>query len=161
MTPHAMLIIDNDEQIQIFLRRVLEQAEYLVLEASNDQEGRLQFRQTPTTPVIITDLFMLENDDWRSRWPCGGNGHRSKLSSSRAAQEIAMYLIPHVLGAHRSMKPPITIAELLQAVEQELQDGAPHKEDSRQEKRRSTQHNRHSVRQSSNRVSPGFRCPCY
>jgi len=44
----SILIIDDDEQIRAFLRKVLEEAEYLVAEAPNGQEGIRQFRQTPT-----------------------------------------------------------------------------------------------------------------
>jgi hypothetical protein len=72
-----------------------------------------------------------------------------------------MYLIPHVLGRPSNEEDTHHDCALLQAVEQELRNGAPHIEDARQEKQRSTQHNKHSVPQSSDRVSPGFRCPCH
>jgi len=43
----SILIIDDNEQIRAFLRKVLETAGYMVTDAPNGQEGLRQFRQTP------------------------------------------------------------------------------------------------------------------
>jgi two-component system response regulator (stage 0 sporulation protein F) len=121
----SILIIDDDEQIRVFLRKVLEGAGYLVTEAANGQEGLRQFRQTPTA-LVITDLLMPDKDGLEVTMALhresphvkiivltGGSGNLDFLD---AAKE---------LGAHRTMKKPVTITELLQAVEQELQEGLP------------------------------------
>jgi CheY-like chemotaxis protein len=123
----SILIIDDDEQIRAFLRKVLEAAGYMVTEARNGQEGLRQFRLTPTA-LVITDLFMPDRDGLEVTMALhresptvkiivltGGSGQRDFLDVAK------------LLGAHRTMKKPITIAELLQAVQEELQDDSPHK----------------------------------
>lgn len=127
MNHRAILIIDDDEQIRAFLRRVLEAAGYMVTEAPNGQEGLRQFRQTPTA-LVITDLFMPGRDGLEVTMALhresptvriivltGGSGQRDFL-------EVAK-----LLGAHRTMRKPIMIAELLQAVEEELRGGSRQK----------------------------------
>lgn len=125
MNHRSILIIDDNEQIRVFLRKVLEGAGYLVTEAPNGQEGLRQFRQTPTA-LVITDLLMPDKDGLEVTMALhresptvkiivltGGSGQRDFLD---AAKE---------LGAHRTMKKPVTVSELLHAVEQELQEGSP------------------------------------
>ena len=124
MNHRAILIIDDDEQIRAFLRRVLEAAGYMVTDAPNGQEGLRQFRQTPTA-LVITDLFMPDRDGLEVTMALhresptvriivltGGSGQRDFL-------EVAK-----LLGAHRTMRKPIMIAELLQAVDDELSGGS-------------------------------------
>ena len=131
----SILLIDDNEPLRTFLRRVLEEAGYLVREASNGQDGLRQFRQSPTA-LVITDLFMPDGDGLEvtmalhREWPrvkiivlTGGAGQRNLLEAAT------------LLGAHRTMTQPITIAELLQAVEQELLGGSPHTGHGRHEER--------------------------
>ena len=47
MNHRSILIIDDNEQIRAFLRKMLETAGYMVTDAPNGQEGLRQFRQTP------------------------------------------------------------------------------------------------------------------
>ena len=99
----------------------------MVTEAPNGQEGLRQFRQTPTA-LVITDLFMPGRDGLEVTMALhresptvriivltGGSGQRDFL-------EVAK-----LLGAHRTMRKPIMIAELLQAVEEELRGGSRQK----------------------------------
>jgi CheY-like chemotaxis protein len=44
---HSILIIDDNEQIRAFPRKVLETAGYMVTDAPNGQEGLRRFRQRP------------------------------------------------------------------------------------------------------------------
>jgi len=124
VTPRSILLIDDDAPIRAFLRQVLEEAGYKVIEASNGQEGLRQFRQTPTD-FVITDLLMPDTDGLevtvglRRESPTvkiialsGGSGHWDYLDAAK------------FLGAHRTMRKPVTRADLLQAVEQELGGGS-------------------------------------
>ena len=125
MNHRAILIIDDDEQIRAFLRRVLEAAGYMVTEAPNGQEGLRQFRQTPTA-LVITDLLMPDRDGLEVTMALHRESPTVKIivltggSGQRDFLEVAK-----LLGAHRTMKKPVTITELLQAVQQELQEGSP------------------------------------
>jgi CheY-like chemotaxis protein len=124
----SILIIDDDEQVRAFLRKVLEEAGYIVTEAPNGHKGLRQFQQNPTA-LVITDLLMPDMDGLevtmalRREFPTvrlivitGGSGPRDHLDTAK------------FLGAHRTMRKPVTIAELLQAVQEELQEDSPHKE---------------------------------
>jgi DNA-binding NtrC family response regulator len=121
----SILIIDDDEQIRVLLRQGLEEAGYNVIDAPNGQKGLRQFRQTPTD-LVITDLLMPGKDGLEVTMALhresptvkiivltGGSGPRNFLDAAR------------LLGAHRTMKKPVAIAELLQVVQQELQEGLP------------------------------------
>jgi two-component system response regulator (stage 0 sporulation protein F) len=120
----SILIIDDNEQIRTFLRKVLEQAGYMVTEAPNGQEGLRQFRQTPTA-LVITDLLMPDSDGLEVTIALHRESPTVKIivltggSGQRDFLEVAK-----LLGAHRTMRKPVTITELLQAVQQELQEGS-------------------------------------
>ena len=128
MNLRSILIIDDDGQVRAFLRKVLEEAGYLVTEAPNGQEGLRQFRQAPTA-LVITDLFMPGRDGLEVTMTLhresptvkiivftGGLGQRDFLGAAK------------LLGAHRTMKKPFTIPELLDAVQQTLQGEVPSEE---------------------------------
>jgi two-component system response regulator (stage 0 sporulation protein F) len=44
------------------------------------------------------------------------------------SEELDFLDAAKLLGAHRTMKKPVTVAEVIQAVQQELQEGSPQKE---------------------------------
>ena len=127
VTPRSILLIDNDGQVRTFLRRVLEEAGYRVLVASNGQEGLRQFRQTHT-PLVITDLFMPEQDGLEVTMALHRESPTVKIIVITGISGDPNFLeIATRLGAYRTMKKPVTIAELLRAVEEELLEGPPHK----------------------------------
>ena len=135
MTPRSILIIDDDEQTRILLRRVLEEAGYLVSEASGGREGLRQFRQAPTA-LVITDLLMPDMDGLEVTMALHRESPNAKIialtggSGKRDFLDVAKHL-----GAHRTIKKPISIVELLQTVQQELLEGSPHNGHGLQEER--------------------------
>jgi two-component system response regulator (stage 0 sporulation protein F) len=123
----SILVIDDDEQIRVFLRQVLEEAGYIVMKAPNGREGLRQFRKTPTA-LVITDLLTPDRDGLEVTMALhreapqvkiialtGGSGQRDFLDTAKH------------LGAHLTMRKPVTVTELLQVAQQELQGGSPHK----------------------------------
>ena len=125
MNHSSILIIDDNEQIRTFLRKVLEQAGYMVTEAPNGQEGLRQFRQTPTA-LVITDLLMPDNDGLEVTIALHRESPTVKIIVLTGGSGQRDYLdVAKLLGAHRTMRKPVTITELLQAVQQELQEGSP------------------------------------
>lgn len=127
MSYRSILIIDDDEQIRAFLRLVLEEAGYRVMEAANGQEGLRQFRQTPTA-LVITDLLMPDRDGLEVTMALHRESPQVKIIVlTGGSGELDFLDAAKLLGAHRTMKKPVTVAELLQAVQQELQEGSPHK----------------------------------
>ena len=127
MTPRSILIIDDDEQTRDFLRRVLEEAGYMVIEAPNGREGLRQFRQTPTA-LVITDLLMPDMDGLEVTMALHRESPKAKIIAITGGSGKRDFLdTAKLLGAHRTIKKPITIEELLRAVQQELLEGSSHK----------------------------------
>ena len=122
MTPHSILIIDDDEQVRSLFRRVLEEAGYRVTEASNGPEGLSQFRESPTA-LVITDLFMPKIDGLEVTMALRRESPTIKIILlTGGSREVGLLDAPALHDAPRMMKKPITIAALLEAVAQELMD---------------------------------------
>jgi len=117
----SILIIDDDIQIRAFLRRVLEEAGYTVIDSSNGSEGLRQFRLTPTD-LVITDLLMPDRDGLEVTMALHRESPQVKIIAlTGSAGEPDLLDVAKLLGAHRTMKKPISIMELLQAVKETLQ----------------------------------------
>jgi len=56
-----VLIVDDEEDVRVVLRRALERAGYDVTEAADGKEGLREFRRSPAD-VIIVDIFMPEKE---------------------------------------------------------------------------------------------------
>ena len=57
----SILIIDDELQIRVMMRRILEKVGYDVYEASDGKEGIKLFRAKPTD-LVITDIIMPEKE---------------------------------------------------------------------------------------------------
>ena len=107
----------------------------MVMEAPNGREGLRQFRQTPTA-LVITDLLMPDMDGLEVTMALHRESPTVKIIALTGGSGQRDFLeVAKLLGAHRTMKKPVTIAELLQAVQQELQGESPHKGHGLQEER--------------------------
>lgn len=133
MTPRSILVIDDNDQIRALLRRVLENAGYLVMDAANGLEGLRQFRQTPVA-LVITDLLMPDSDGLEVTMTLRRESpHVKVIALTGGAGEPHLLDVAKLLGAHRTMKKPIKMVELLDAVQQELQEGSLQNEPGPQE----------------------------
>ncbi len=56
-----ILVIDDDDQMRVLLRQVMEWAGYEVIEATNGRQGMMQQRKNPAD-LVITDLIMPEQE---------------------------------------------------------------------------------------------------
>jgi len=113
-------VIDDEHNIRLALRKMLEGAGYEVTEASNGKEGTEQFAASPPD-VVITDILMPEKDgvevllEFRRDHPevkiiaISGRGH-------------GFLPIAEEFGAFRSLAKPFRQPEVLDAVRAALQD---------------------------------------
>lgn len=133
MNPRSILVIDDNDQIRALLRRVLENAGYLVMDAANGLEGLRQFRQTPVA-LVITDLLMPDSDGLEVTMTLRRESpHVKVIALTGGAGEPHLLDVAKLLGAHRTMKKPIKMVELLDSVQQELQEGSLQNEPGPQE----------------------------
>ena len=137
MNHRSILIIDDNEQVRAFLRKVLEEAGYMVTEAPNGQKGLRQFQQTPSA-LVITDLLMPDMDGLEVTMALHRESSTVKIIVLTGGSGESDFLdAAKLLGAHRTMKKPVIITELLKAVQEELQEGSPLKEHGPQEEQKS------------------------
>lgn len=123
MQPHSILLIDDNDQIRALLRRVLEEAGYCVMDAANGHEGLRQFRQNPVA-LVITDLLMPDSDGLEVTMTLRRESpHVKIIALTGGVGNLNLLEVAKLLGAHRTMKKPIEMAELLETVQQVLQEG--------------------------------------
>jgi len=120
-----ILIIDDDEQMRILLRQVMEWSGYAVVEAADGRAGMLQQRKEHAD-LVITDLIMPEQEGLetitglKKEYPAlkiiaiSGGGRIGPDAYLPAAQE---------LGADRVFSKPFDVRELATAVRELLADG--------------------------------------
>lgn len=120
-----ILIIDDDDQIRILLRQVMEWAGHEVIEAADGREGMIQQRKQQAD-LVITDLIMPEQEGLetitllKKEYPLvkiiaiSGGGRIGPDAYLPAAQE---------LGADRVFSKPFDVRELATTVRELLAYG--------------------------------------
>ena len=113
-----ILVIDDDSEIRLLVRHILEKDNHEVTEAIDSEEGIQAFEQN-TPDLVITDIFMPGRD---------GHGTIEKLTREHPGVKIiAMtghgtaknneYLrIAESLGARQTLSKPFTVKDVQQAV---------------------------------------------
>ena len=92
----------------------------MAIEASNGREGLRLFRQTPSA-LVITDLLMPEHDGLEVTMALHRESRHIKINVLTGGSGEGDFLdAARLLGAHRTMKKSVTMAELVQAMQQEL-----------------------------------------
>ena len=114
-----ILVIDDDYEVRVSLRKMLEMAGHRVIEASNGEEGVRLYSQNPTD-LIITDILMPEKDgveallELRTDFPdikvivISGEGKELLATASE-------------FGALRVFEKPFRVQEILSAVKELLE----------------------------------------
>jgi len=120
-----ILIIDDDEQMRILLRQVMEWSGYEVVEAADGRAGMLKQRKEQAD-LVITDLIMPEQEGLetitglKKEYPelkiiaISGGGRIGPDAYLPAAQE---------LGADRVFSKPFDVRELANTVKELLAHG--------------------------------------
>ena len=118
MAKKRILVVDDEEEIRNFLREILEESGFEVVDAPNGSLGQKLFRQKPAD-LIITDILMPEKGGFEAilelhrEFPAvkifaiSGGG----LVSSEVYLEVAKEL-----GAIRTFVKPINTKELIEAI---------------------------------------------
>ncbi|MFO7554909.1 MAG: response regulator [Desulfobacterales bacterium] len=117
-----ILIIDDDDQFRVMLRKLIERNGYEVIDASGGQEGIKLYRENPTD-LIITDLIMPDKDGIETIQELKQNFPDVKIiaisGGGRLDPQGYLYLAK-MLGAQRTLTKPIELPELLKAIEELL-----------------------------------------
>lgn len=115
-----VLIIDDDEQMRVLLRQIMEWRGYEVLEAENGKVGLRVQRENPAD-LILTDLIMPEQEGLETIRALKNEFDGVKIIAISGGGRIGpdAYLpAARELGADRVFSKPFDIGELVTAVEE-------------------------------------------
>jgi DNA-binding response OmpR family regulator len=113
----GILIVEDTAAVRGLFRTILEQAGHTVREASTGSEGIKLFRET-SVDLVITDIYMPDGDGLEVITKLRQEPRASKIiaTSGRLGRD-EMLSAAQVLGADMTLPKPVTMAELLTAVE--------------------------------------------
>ncbi|HFQ88732.1 MAG TPA: response regulator [Desulfobulbus sp.] len=120
-----ILVIDDDDQMRVLLRQVMEWAGYEVVEATNGRQGMMQQRKNPAD-LVITDLIMPEQEGLETIGQLKKEFADIKIIAISGGGRIGpeAYLpAARELGADRVFSKPFDVQELVSSVK-ELLDNA-------------------------------------
>ena len=121
-----ILIIDDDPAILGLFGQFMESCGYSVALAADGQEGmRLMKQQTPD--LIITDIMMPEMDGLEIiREIANSHPLLPVIAISGGMRNIPVNFLIHAkkFGARSILEKPVTLADLLQAVQELLKESA-------------------------------------
>lgn len=126
-TPKRVLVIDDDDSIRLFIRRVLEHHRYVVLEARNGDEGIRTYREN-LPDLVLLDLYMPEKDgletlrDLRQETP---PPKVVTMSGGGPKYDVTILQSARFLGSHSALVKPFSIGELLELVRSMLAASPP------------------------------------
>ncbi|MBM4153643.1 MAG: response regulator [Lentisphaerae bacterium] len=126
-TPKRILVIDDDDSIRLFIRRVLERQRCEVLEARNGDEGIRMYREN-LPDLVLLDLYMPEKDgletlrELRKETP---PPRVVTMSGGGPKYDVTILQSARFLGSHSALVKPFSIGELLELVRGMLEGGPP------------------------------------
>lgn len=119
----SVLIIDDEDLVRTFLREVLAQAGFDVLEAQGGEEGFSLYAQQPTD-LVIADLFMGEQHGLETILRLTQQHPDAKVIAISGGGEYGdadtFLKFAQSVGAKEALPKPITPDVLLQTVQKIL-----------------------------------------
>jgi CheY-like chemotaxis protein len=114
----GILVVDDDTQVRIWLRTILEDKGYQVEEASDGLEA-LVFLERTEPALVVLDLFMPNMDGAEVILHLRSNPHSVKILaiSGQLFNGYSMCGTAKVLGAHDALAKPFSSEEFLQRVD--------------------------------------------
>jgi len=120
----TIVVADDDPQIRDFLRTILTDAGYQVLEAKNGREA-VQQVETSDVHLVITDLAMPEQEGIETIQKLHGLRPQLKIIAMSGRFPRPLLRMSEHLGAQESLAKPIDPDELLDAVARVMAGCAP------------------------------------
>ena len=118
-----VLVIEDDDQIRIILREVLEEEGYDVVEARDGREGVRSYLES-SPDLVITDMVMPQKDGIQTIADLQGISPEVKIIAISGGDRLGPepYLaIAEGFGAAAVFTKPFSIRELLEAVKKALE----------------------------------------
>jgi two-component system response regulator (stage 0 sporulation protein F) len=116
----TILVIDDEESIRSLLKEVLERAGHRVLEAP-DGRGGLTLYQNNTVDLVLMDILMPGTDGLETTLQLTREYLDAKVIAMTGAHGEKNFLdVAKLFGARRVFEKPFDLAQLVQAVNEEL-----------------------------------------
>lgn len=125
-TRKRILIIDDDDSIRGFIRRVLEHHGYEIQEARNGDEGIRLYRSW-RPDLVLLDLYMPEKDGLETLRDLRLESPQPKvvtMSGGGPKYDVAILQSSRFLGSNSALVKPFTIGELTEIVQNTMNGGA-------------------------------------
>jgi len=125
MSMAHILVIEDDEQIRVLLRQILEREGHEVLEAPEGDKGLKIYREN-LPDIVITDLLMPGKEGLETIRELREVNPDVRIIAVSGGGQISpdLYLdLARKLGAFLTLKKPFTRMEILGAVDLLLQNG--------------------------------------
>jgi CheY-like chemotaxis protein len=123
-----ILLIDDDAELRLMLREMLEQAGYDVVEASNGREGVACYEAT-SIDLVITDILMPEQEGLETITLLQHINPQVKIiavSGGGLTGRMDFLYVAAMLGVQRTLRKPISRQTLLEAVRDLIQGEDTH-----------------------------------
>jgi CheY-like chemotaxis protein len=117
-----ILIIDDDDQVRLMLRRTLEAAGHETSEASNGKDGLMEFAERPVD-LIITDIYMPEKEGLETIIELKRDHpavHIIAISGGSREVDIDFLPVAERLGAERTFSKPVDREVLVTTIDELL-----------------------------------------
>ena len=116
----TILLIDDEEQIRMIFQVMLAEAGYHVLTAESGRHG-LRLLEHQEVDLILVDLFMPDMDGLELIPVLRKTRPATKIIAITAGEGVRNYLdTAKYMGAHATLKKPLNLQELLDAVSAQL-----------------------------------------
>ncbi len=120
-----VLVVDDDDEARLALRRMLEAAGYEVREAANGRIAMSVCRSDPPD-VVITDIFMPEQEGIETIQSLRREFPGIKLIAISGQPSASVYLrMAKLLGAQASLQKPVDMDTLVATVRSVLEGPEP------------------------------------
>ncbi len=118
-----ILIMEDDAQIQLMLKGVLEDEGYVVRVTSNGKEGK-QYWQKERFDLVITDLLMPEKEGLETITELRRESPNTKIIAiSGGIQDFGFDILEMAkrLGANQTFGKPVSLPDFLKSVKEMLE----------------------------------------
>jgi len=116
----TILLIDDEDQVRMLFQMALEGMGYCVLSAESGRHG-LRLLSHQEVDVILVDIFMPDMDGLELIQLISKTRPTSKIIAISGWSGERNYLdVAKLLGAHDTLKKPLTLQELLDTVASQL-----------------------------------------
>jgi len=107
--------VDDEDEVRLSLRRMLESAGYEVLEASDGQEAMKVCRSRPLD-LVITDIFMPGQEGMETIQALRREFPSVKIIAITGKASEVYLKTARLLGAQATLQKPLRLDPLLEAV---------------------------------------------